>query len=588
MDKIKEAMQVVQGKGKVDLRIDNAKIADLHNGNFFEGSICVYKGIIVSYEKLESKEVLDAKGAYIIPNFIDAHVHIESSMLSPSSFAHLVLPMGTGTVIADPHEIANVSGLDGIKFMLASAKTTALNVQIMLPSCVPALPFEDAGACLLAKDFEEIIKHQNVLGLGEMMNAFGVINQDAEVMDKIDLAKQYQKVIDGHAPEVHKANLDSYILAGIKTDHECTTTEEVIDRLRRGMYVILRQSSASDNLSEFLPIINAHNQRFCIFGTDDRHAEDIRTRGHIISMVRTAVKYGLDVCTALCMASLNTAQCYGLEQKGSLALGKDADFMLVNSIDVNDEKAFWPHLVYMQGDLVGENGKYVGEPKEHNAKELNELKNIMHKSMNFDLPKNLDLYIASGKARVLKIFPHSIYTECEVLDVNVNQDSYFEYALNPGLIKIAVLERHKNTNKIGIGLLHSVYGLSNGAVATSISHDSHNIIVAGDNDEDILTALAEMKKIGGGITMASNGKIIASLPLELGGLMSDEKAEIVGGKLKHMRELAITHYNIWTKAEAFMLLSFLALPVLPKFRITASGLFDVERFQITNIDAALD
>ncbi len=593
MEKISKAMKAVQGKIKVDLRIDNAYLADLHNGEFFHGSICIYDGIIVSYEKLNANEIIDANNAYLIPNYIDGHVHIESSMLSPARFAELVLALGTGTVIADPHEIANVFGIKGIEFMLASAKSSPLNVQMMMPSCVPALPIEDAGAVLEANNMEELFKNENILGLGEMMNVFGVVEQDESVMDKIKLAKKYGKIIDGHAPEVKNANLDTYVLAGIKTDHECITAEEVKDRLRRGMYVLIRESSAARNLSRLLPAITEKNSRYCIFCTDDRQANDIMHRGHINSIVKQAVSLGLDPITAIQMASLNPAECYGLKNKGSLSIGKDADFMLVDSIDANEEKGFFPHSVFVKGHKVVEDSQYCSDntftKQNNNSKsELDELEKSMSNSMNFTMPNDFNLYIPSGKARILKIFPNSLYTECEIRDINIDNQGFFDFRLNQGFTKIAVLERHKNKDKMGLGLLDPIYGLSNGAIASTINHDSHNLIVVGDNDADMFCALEEMKKLKGGIVMVGNGIVLESLSLELGGLMSNQSAKIVSEKLAKMQNLADTHFGIWNKTDAFMTLSFLALSVLPKFRITTSGLFDSEKFKFVDIDAAIN
>lgn len=597
-EKIQNALLASQGKIKATLRIDNAQIADLYNGGFFTGSLCVYEDIIIGYKYLEAENVVDAKGAYILPNFIDAHVHIESSMLSPSRFAELVIPFGTGTVVADPHEIANVKGLDGIRFMLESSKSTLLDVRVMLPSCVPALPFEDAGACLMASDLAELIEHEKVLGLGEMMNVFGVINQDQDVVDKINIAKQYNKIIDGHSPAIDADLLDSYVLAGIKTDHECTKVEEVYDRLRRGMYVLLREGSAAHDLLNLLPAVNASNSQYCLFCTDDRHAADILKRGHINTHVRMAVEAGLKPVQAIRMASLNIAECYGLKGKGSLAVGMEASFMMVNSIE-----DFIPHCVFIKGKKVAEHGKMLVIEKAEsqiNTKELAEVKILsdtkelerltcaMRDSMNLVMPKNFDIAVPSGKARLIRVCAHSLFTECEIKPVGIDDKGNFDFSKNNGVLKIAVIERHKKTGKIGLGLLHEQYGLKNGAIATSIAHDSHNIVVVGDNDADMFLAVNTLAEMGGGIVMASEGKIIASLELSLGGLMSEEDGQNVAEKLEELLSLAKSHYQIWDKADAFMTLSFLALPVIPKLKITASGLFDMSTFSFVDVDAGVN
>lgn len=613
VEKIQNALLASQGKRKATLRIDNVQIADLYNGEFFIGSLCVYEDIIIGYKYLEAESVIDAKGAYILPNFMDAHVHIESSMLSPRNFAELVIPFGTGTVIADPHEIANVKGLDGIRYILESSKSSLLDVRIMLPSCVPALPFEDAGACLMAADLAELIEHEKVLGLGEMMDVFGVINQDKEVVDKINLAKQYGKLIDGHSPAIDTDTLDSYVLAGIKTDHECTNLSEVCDRLRRGMYVLLREGSAAHDLLNLLPAVNAFNAPYCLFCTDDRHVADIVKRGHINTLVRMAVEAGLEPIQAIRMASLNIAECYGLKGKGSLAVGMEASFMMVNSI-----KDFIPHAVFIKGKKVAEHGKmldFVDEQLQKNAKELSETKELpvlkelvgvkelselkelsetkelesltlaMRDSINIVMPSNFDIPVASGKARLIKVCAHSLFTECEIASVGVDNNGNFDFSKNKGILKIAVIERHKKTGKIGLGLLHEQYGLKNGAIATSIAHDSHNIVVVGDNDADMFLAVHTLEEMGGGIVMTSQGKIIASLELSIAGLMSEEDGKNVAEKLEELLSLAKSHYHIWDKADAFMTLSFLALPVIPQLKITASGLFDMNVFSFVSVDA---
>ena len=634
-DKIKKtsnALLATQGKIKATLRIDNVKIADLYNGEFFAGSLCVYDDIIIGYKHLEAETVVDGKGAYLLPNFMDAHVHIESSMLSPARFAELIVPFGTGTVIADPHEIANVQGMDGIKFMIASAQSavltksggngagantrnavmqsgeadrhtdTLLDVRIMLPSCVPALPFEDAGANLLASDLEELIEHKKVLGLGEMMNVFGVVNQDKEVMDKMNLAKKHGKMIDGHSPAIDANTLDSYVLAGVKTDHECTKTEEVWDRLRRGMYVLMREGSAAHDLLNLIPSVNAYNARYCMFCSDDRHPADIVKRGHINTLVRMAVEAGIEPIQAIRMASLNTAESYGFKNKGSLAVGMEASFMLVNSIGdaKNGMDNFTPHAVFIKGNKVAENGKMLDDwngqvdsqvqlqtETNKDKQELEKLTALMRKSMNFVMPENFDIPVKSGKARLIKVCAHSLFTQCEIAPVGIDAKGNFDFSKNKGTLKIAVIERHKGTGKMGLGLLHEQYGLQNGAIATTIAHDSHNIVVAGDNDADMFLAIKTLKEIGGGIVMASQGKVLASLELPLGGLMSEESGHIVAGKLEKLLNLAKSHYKIWEKADAFMTLSFLALPVIPEIKLTASGLFDVNTFSFVSVDASI-
>lgn len=577
--KIQDIMQDIKNNLPIDLRIDNAQIADVFSGEFFSGSLCVHKGVIVGFSKtMPAQKVVDAKNAYLLPTFFDAHAHIESSMLSPDKFAELVIPFGTGTVIADPHEIANVKGLDGIRFMLENAKESLLDVKIMLPSCVPALPFEYAGANLSALDLAELMNDENVLGLGEMMNVPGVLIQDEKVLEKLELAAKYNKIIDGHAPMVHGDDLDMYRLAGVSTDHECTTVEEALERIRRGMYVLLREGSAAHDLVNLLPAVNAHTISNCLFCTDDKQCTDIIKRGHINNSVRLAIEHGTAPIDAIRMATINTARAYGLTHKGAIAPSYEASFMLTQDI-----KECNPHAVYINGELVAENGKYIATvTKTYNAK-LEQLTDTIQDSMHTELPKDLTIHIPSKKARVIRLLPHSLLTKCEITDVAVDSEGNFDFSQNKGLLKMAVVERHKKTGKIGLGLLHAEYGLQGGAIATSISHDSHNIVAAGDNDEDMLLALQEVEKMGGGIAMISKGEVLASLSLPVGGLMSMQEPQAVIADLQKLYDVAKNHYHIWDKADAFMSLSFLALPVIPDLKLTPQGLFDVTTFQFTDI-----
>lgn len=580
-NKIQSILQDIKNNSVIDLRIDNARIADVFGGEFVHGSLCVHKGVIVGFSKdMQAKTVVDAQNAYLLPTFFDAHVHIESSMLSPEKFAELVIPMGTGTVIADPHEIANVKGLDGIRFMLESAKQSLLDVKVMLPSCVPALPFEDSGARLLALELGELMQEENVCGLGEMMNVPGVLGADDTVLEKLALAYDTDKMIDGHAPMLAGEGLDMYALAGVRSDHECTTPEEAKDRLRRGMYVLLREGSAAHDLLNLLPAVNERNLPQCLFCTDDKQCADILRRGHINNSVAMAIAGGVAPIDAVRMASINTAKAYGIKHKGALVPGYEASFMLVENME-----ACKPHAVYIKGELAAKDGKYLAEPKKEYNPKLEQLTHLVQDSMQAVLPEDLNLPVESKKARVIRVLPHSLLTSCEIMDIETDENGNFDFAKNKGFIKLAVAERHKKTGKVGIGLLHPEYGLQNGAIATSISHDSHNLVAAGDNDEDMLFALREAEKMGGGIVMVSQGKILASLALPLGGLMSGESPEEVAQKLDVLYDTAKNHFRIWDKADAFMTLSFLALPVIPDLKLTPQGLFNVRSFAFTDIDA---
>ncbi len=562
------------GRAPADLRIDNARVVDVFGGGVRETSVCVGRGRILGFSRLEAEQVVDAGGRYLIPGLIDGHVHIESSMLCPARFAETVLPFGTTTVIADPHEIANVQGLTGLRYILDASEGLPLDVRVMLSSCVPALPVEDAGAVLSAADLAELMREPRVTGLGEMMNVPGVLAGDADTLAKIRLAAAQGKQVDGHSPGLTGRELDVYAAAGVGTDHECTTPEEALERIRRGMYVILREGSAARDLLRLLPAVDPMNARRCLFCTDDRQPVDILERGHIDGHLRMAVAAGLDPVTAVRMATLNAAECYGLRDKGGIAPGRRADLALVD-----DLRDFRVRAVWAGGRRVAEDGRMLEELPQLDPGALRGSVNLA------PLPERpFELRIPSGRARVIGLQPHSLVTTHETRAIQTSADGVFEFALNPGLLKIAVLERHHATGKIGVGLLDGRYGLRGGAVATSVAHDSHNIVVAGDNDADMRLAVEETARLGGGVVMAAAGRVLAELPLPIGGLMSDRPAVEVADRLRELLRLADAHYHIWEQADAFMTLSFLALPVIPDLKITARGLFDVSAFRFVDVD----
>ena len=563
------------GRAPADLRIDNVRIVDVFSGEIREGSVSIGQGRILGFSRHEARDVVDGEGRYLLPGLIDGHVHIESSMLCPSRFAELVLPFGTTTIVADPHEIANVKGLDGIRYMLEASRNLPLDVRIMLPSCVPALPVEDAGAVLGAEDILPLLSEERVGGLAEMMNVPGLLGGDLDVLEKMRGTLAVGKVVDGHSPMLSGKDLEAYAALGVHTDHECSTVEEMKERIACGMYVLLREGSAARDLLKLLPALTPENQRRCLFCTDDRHVSDILKRGHLINNIRLAVSAGIDPVSAVRMATLNAAECYGLNDRGGIAPGRRADLVLVD-----DLAEFKVHACWAKGELVAREGRMLHElPVADESRMRNSV-------VLAPLPERpFSVRVPSGRARVIGLLPHSLITEGLEVPVNTTPDGEVELALNPGMTKIAVLERHHATGKIGTGLLNGRYGLKNGAIATTIAHDSHNIVVAGDNEDDMLCAVREVERIGGGIVMASGSRILASLPLPVGGLMSDRPAEEVSAKLKELLELATSHYHIWEGADAFMSLSFLALPVIPHLKITARGLFDVDSFSFVDVDA---
>jgi len=566
---------MVTGRAPAELRIDNVRIVDVFSDEVRLGSVCVGDGRILGFSKMEALEVFDGQGAYLIPGLIDGHVHIESSMLCPARFAELVLPFGTTTVVADPHEIANVKGMDGLRYMLEASRELPLSVRIMLSSCVPALPIEDSGATLEAADLAPMLTDPDVGGLAEMMNVPGLLGGALDVLAKVGIARAAGKVVDGHAPMLSGRSLDAYVALGVTTDHECTTPEELRERVARGMYVLLREGSAGREVKKLLPGLTPGNHRRCLFCTDDRQPADILERGHINGILKMAVEGGLDAVDAVRMATLNAAECYGMRDRGAIAPGLRADLVLVK-----DLKEFKVLACWAQGRLVAREGRMV--------EKLDMLwPGLLHSSVNIaPLPERpFSVKVPSGKARVIGLLPHSLITECRVQDVVTAEDGEVELEANPGLLKVAVIERHHATGKTGVGLLDAQYGLQNGAIATTIAHDSHNIVVAGDSEDDMLAAVRELERIGGGIVMVSKGEVLDELPLPIGGLMSDQPADEVAQKLNELLRLACFHYRIWEGADAFMTLSFLALPVIPHFKITARGLFDGDTFSFVDVDA---
>lgn len=566
---------MVTGRAPAELRIDNVRIVDVLSGEVREGSVCVGGGRILGFSELEAREVVDGQGAYLIPGLIDGHVHIESSMLCPARFAELILPFGTTTVVADPHEIANVKGMDGLRYMLEASRGLPLSVRVMLSSCVPALPVEDAGATLEAADLAPLLSDPDVGGLAEMMNVPGLLGGAPDVLEKVAAAQAAGKVIDGHAPMLSGAGLDAYAALGVNTDHECTTPEELKERVARGMYVLMREGSAGREVKKLLPGLTPASQRRCLFCTDDRQPADILERGHINGILKLAVENGVDAVDAVRMATLNAAECYGLRDRGAIAPGRRADLVLVKDLCDFEVMACWAG-----GELVAREGRMLRSLEMLDP-------GVLQSSVNLaPLPaRPFSVKVPSGKARVIGLLEHSLITECRVQDVVTSEGGEVELADNPGLLKIAVVERHHATGKLGVGLLDAQYGLKGGAIATTIAHDSHNIVVAGDDEADMLLAVQEMERIGGGIVMVSGGSVLAELPLPIGGLMSDRPAEEVAGKLRELLALAHDHYHIWEGADAFMTLSFLALPVIPHFKITARGLFDMGTFSFVDVDA---
>jgi adenine deaminase len=567
----KKLIDLAMKNKNADLVFKNAKIVNVFSHEIINADVAVHDGIIVGIGNYDGVENIDLKGKFIVPGLIDSHVHIESSMVSPMEFAKAIVPRGTTTIIADPHEIANVCGLDGIEYMLKSSENLPLDVYLMLPSCVPATSFENSGAILKAKDLEKFINHPRVLGLGEMMNYPGVIYKDEDVINKIDLAHKNNKLIDGHGPDMKNEELNAYVISGVSTEHECSNVDEMIERLRLGMYIMIREGSAARNLETLVRGVNNFNYQRCLFCTDDKHPEDILNKGHIDHNIRLAIKNGIDPISAIQMATINAATCYNIKNIGAIAPGYYADMLIVDNL-----KEFNVEKVYKKGILVGENkkplfkGNYVD-----NSKVIDTINILDIKKENLSIKRKSDI------VNVIRLLPHNLVTEKVTRKVDLENDE-FKYNDKLDILKLVVLERHKNTKNIGLGLVEN-FKLKNGAIASTIAHDSHNIIAVGDNDEDILNAIKEVESIGGGIAISSQNEILDSLPLIIGGLMSDKDIEYVNSKLNNMLCIAHDKLNVSKEIDPFMTLSFLALPVIPQIKLTDKGLFDVVKFDFIEL-----
>ena len=565
---LEKMIHIAKGARKAELVLKNANIINVFTNEIIKGDVAIYGGKIVGIGKYNGEEEINLEGKYLSPSFIDGHVHIESSMVTPSEFAKAILPRGTTTIIADPHEIANVKGMEGIEYILGESKNLPLDIYVMLPSCVPSTPFENAGAVLQAKELSKFIDETKVLGLGEMMNYPGVINADKNVLEKLIMANG--KIIDGHGPVISGKELNAYVVAGTKTEHECGSLDEMIERLRLGMYIHIREGSAARNLKDLIKGVNKDNLRRCIFCTDDKHPGDLLKDGSIDHNIRLAIKEGIDPIDCIKMASLNAAECYGLKGKGAIAPRYMADLVVIDNLeDFNILK------VFKEGKLVGENLKplfgveYIDN---RNMKNTVNIKKVMG--------EDLTIYLKGEKVNVIKLLPHSLVTEKVERKVIV-EDGKFKSG--PDILKVAVIERHNKTGNVGLALVEG-FGLKSGAIASTVAHDSHNIIVIGDRDEDMILAIEELERVGGGITIVSEGNVIDTLPLKIGGLMSEESLEKVDEKLNKMLNIAYEKLGVNREYDPFMTLSFIALPVIPDIKVTDMGLFHVGEFKFMDIE----
>ena len=568
---LKRRIDLAAGRELPELVLKNCRIVNVFTEEILSGDIAIDCGWIVGVGQYQGIQEIDLKNAYVAPGLIDAHVHLESSMVTPVQFAKAVLPHGTTTVIADPHEIANVCGLNGVRYMLEQSSEIPLDVFVMMPSCVPATPFENSGAVIRAEGMGEMLGHPRVLGLGEMMDYPGVVGARQDVLDKLVVGGA-GRMIDGHGPVLTGKNLNAYVMAGVGTDHECSTENEMLQPLRLGMYIQIREGSAAKNLEALIKGVTPQNSRRVLFCTDDRHPGDILSEGHIDNNLRQAIRGGFSAVAAIRMATLNAAECYQLSHLGAIAPGYQADLIVFESLE-----EMRIAKVFKQGRLVAENGEALFDIVERpDDRVLNTVR--LQKIVSEQLALKLD----SGAVNVIRLLSHSLVTEKVVREVTV-RDGVFVHDDQADILKLAVVERHKATGNIGLGLLEN-YGLKSGAIASTVAHDSHNLIVVGSNDSDMLTAIAEIERIGGGLTIARQGKILGSLPLPIAGLMSDSPLQEVDDKLNELLKIAYG-MGVNPQLEPFMTLAFLALPVIPDIKLTDLGLFDVTRFEFMKISA---
>ena len=562
-------LKVARKEVLADLLVKNAKIINVFTKEIEYGNLAISDGYFIGVGDYKAVEEIDLKGSYIAPGFIDGHVHIESSMLTPNNYAKAVLPRGTTSVVADCHEIANVCGENGIDFMLEASKNLPLDVYMMIPSCVPSTKFETSGAFLRAENIKKYVNNNRVLGLGEMMDYPGTINGDKEVLKKIELFSH--KVIDGHAPGVYKEDLNAYCLAGVKTCHECTTPDELVEKVKRGMYIHLREGSQTKNIRDLLPGINQKYYSHILFCSDDLHPLDIEKKGHIDNNINIAIQYGIDPIEAISMATINIANCYNINDSGAISPGRKADFVVFDSLEKIEVKK-----VYKNGKLV------VSDSEVLFSSEHLDYTGVLD-TVKFNIDNvNLEYKLKSDFVNVIGLIKNNVTTLKLKRNVVLN-DLIFYPKLNDDLLKLVVIERHRLTGNIGKGIVEG-YGLKDGAIAMTIAHDSHNLVCIGDNDLDMLCAINKIKDIGGGIVIAKDNRVIDYLQLAVGGLMSTENLEFVSNKISNLEKIARKIGVSKDIEDPFLQLAFLSLTVIPELKLSDFGLFDVKNFRIIPLE----
>lgn len=566
--------QIAAGRSIViaDLVLKNAHIINVFTNEIEKADIAISGGKIVGIGTYNGKSEVDLHGHYVCPGLIDGHIHIESSMLCGPAFEQAVLPHGTTAVITDPHEISNVAGTDGLDFMLETTKDLTLSVYFMLPSCVPATDLDESGAVLDAEQLRPYYRYPRVLGLAEMMNSYGTVRGDAKILQKICDCTNAGKIVDGHAPFLSGKDLNAYIIAGVLSDHECSTMEEAMEKLRRGQYIMIREGTAAKNMAALLPLFREPYCNRCMLVTDDKHPGDLLRGGHIDANIRKAIAAGVDPAIAVKMATLIPAQYFGLKQHGAVAPGYKADLIVVSNLE-----QFTVEQVYKGGSLVAEGGKVL-KPSPLVIDSTRFARVMDSFDMDEITMKDLELHKSGEHERVIRLIENELLTEEEIIP-------FRQYpGIAPGvdvahkIVKLAVFERHHHSGHVGLGFLGN-YSLQCGAVASSIAHDSHNLIVAGTNDADMVLAGNTVRKNKGGLAFVVNGRVIGELALPVAGLMSTESVEVVMENVQHLKDALRTH-GIAEGIDPFMTLAFVSLPVIPKLRLNTYGIVDVKKQRI--------
>ena len=579
-----ERISAACGRKKAELVLKHAKIVNVFTETIEEGDVAVEDGVIVGIGVYEGVREIDVKGKYVAPGLIDGHIHLESSMASPEEFARMVVPHGTAAVVTDPHEIANVAGTAGIRYMLEATEGLDLDVYFMMPSCVPSTGLDEAGAVLHAADLEPFYENPRVLGLAEMMNSYGVVAGDEGCVEKLEVTRNHGKLIDGHAPMLSGKGLNAYVAAGVQSDHECSTFEEAKEKFARGQWIMVRQGTAAKNLEKLMPMFEAPYYQRAMLVTDDKHAGELGRDGHIDSIIRKAVKLGADPVRAVKMGSLNAAEYFGLKGMGAVAPGYQADLVIFE-----DLKDFQVKQVYRGGKLVAEDGKLVTDraEKERSQKVWDEeiQSRVFHSfHMKPIEKKDLELPKTGSKVRVIDLMDHELTTGERIEEFRETPGLAPGVDLEKDIVKIAVFERHHGSGHVGLGFLGN-YGLKRGAVATSVGHDSHNLVVAGGCDEDMIAAGNRVLENEGGLAIAVDGKVVGELALTVAGLMSDLPAEEADRKLEEMKA-KLGELGIRDGIDGFMTLAFVSLPVIPAIRVNTFGVVDVGKQEI--VDAVIE